>query len=317
MAEGGEWVRRGTRVLATIAGGAAVLTTTLFILTRHLPAPGDIAQALSQRPGTYLLSLDHMKDLTFPSLAYLRFPLEVASLAFLLGFLSTVRAQGTRAFLGAALMMVLFFHAARLALVIFDPYLSSRALAEALEKAPPGTLIVDHHYYTYSSIFFYTNRTALLLNGRFNNLEYGAYAPQAPDVFINDAGFQELWLQPERRYLVASPAAAARLKGLVGETLHLVAESGGKLLLTNHPLAAASAFKLRPPPARSAPSPRPSEARGRGEWLEPTYAVLGWAECSSRPSARIFGNFIPSLEWNGTESDATVKRVTQLYRITA
>jgi hypothetical protein len=169
--------------------------------------------------------------------------------------------------------MVLFFHAARLALVIFDPYLSSRALAEALEKAPPGTLIVDHHYYTYSSIFFYTNRTALLLNGRFNNLEYGAYAPQAPDVFIDDTGFKKLWLEPECRYLVASPAAAARLKGLVGETLHLVAESGGKLLLTNHPLAARSVFQPRPPPA-SAPEPRSSEIGSLGGRIEPTHAVV-------------------------------------------
>ena len=46
---------------------------------------------------------------------------------------------------------------------------------------------MDDQYYTFSSIFFYTNRTALLLNGRNNNLEYGSYAPGAPNVFINDA----------------------------------------------------------------------------------------------------------------------------------
>ena len=50
---------------------------------------------------------------------------------------------------------------------VFDPYLSSRPLAEAILKAPEGTLIIDHHYYTFSSIFFYTGCTALLLNGRF------------------------------------------------------------------------------------------------------------------------------------------------------
>jgi hypothetical protein len=210
------------------------------VLTRHLPAPGDIAQALNQRPGTYLLSLDHMKDLTFPSLAYLRRPLSVAAFAFLLGFAMTLRARGARAFFGAALMMMIFFHAARLALVGFDPYLSSRPLAEALKKAPPGTLIVDHHYYTYSSVFFYTGRAALLLNGRFNNLEYGAYAPQAPRVFIDDAAFKQLWLEPGRCYIVASARAATRLKGLVGEeALLVVRSSGGKLLVTNHPLPGA------------------------------------------------------------------------------
>jgi len=237
MTEDTRWIRRGTWLLATIAASAALVTGTLFIVTRHVPAPGDIAQALNQRPGTYLLSLDHMKDLTLQSMAYLRFPLAIASVAFLLGLFATVTAKGTRAFLGAALMMICFFHAARLALVAFDPYLSSRKLAEALEKGPPGTLIVDHHYYTYSSVFFYTNRSALLLNGKFNNLVYGAYAPHAPDVFIDDGEFKELWLQPERRYLVISPAGAARLKGLVGqEAFSVVYESGGKLLMTNHPV---------------------------------------------------------------------------------
>jgi 4-amino-4-deoxy-L-arabinose transferase-like glycosyltransferase len=237
MSEETQWIRRGTWVLAMIAASAALVTSSLFIVTRHVPAPGDIAEALNQRPGTYLLSLDHMKDLTLRSMAYLRFPLAVASVAFLLGLVTIVRGKGERAFVGTALMMICFFHAARLALVVFDPYLSSRTLAEAIEKGPPGTLIVDHHYYTYSSVFFYTNRTALLLNGRFNNLVYGAYAPDAPNVFIDDGKFMELWLQPERCYLVISPAGAARLKGLVGpDTLSVLRESGGKLLMTNHPI---------------------------------------------------------------------------------
>ena len=134
-------------------------------------------------------------------------------------------------------MMVLFFQAARLAMVAFDPYLSSRPLAEALLRAPEGKLIVDHHYYTFSSVFFYTNRPALLLNGRLNKLEYGAYAPGAPDVFIDDAQFKQRWLQPERWYVVAYKTAMPRLEKLVGASqLTSVAESGGKILLTNRGL---------------------------------------------------------------------------------
>ena len=38
------------------------------------------------------------------------------------------------------LMMVLFFQAARLAMVAFDPFLSSRQLAEVLNREPEGTL---------------------------------------------------------------------------------------------------------------------------------------------------------------------------------
>jgi hypothetical protein len=103
-----------------------------------------------------------------------------------------------------------------------------------LLRAPPGKLIVDHHYYTFSSVFFYTNRTALLLNGRINNLVYGSYAPGAPDVFINDSEWAELWNGPERYYLVATLEAESRLEKLVGrDRLLTVLESGGKVLLTN------------------------------------------------------------------------------------
>ena len=238
MAMGGDWIRRGTRALSVIAACAGLVTLTLFFLTRNLPAPGDISQALSQHPGAYTLSLGHMQDLTLSSFAYLRLPLLLAAIAFCFGAFATWRLAGQRAFLAAALMMILFFHAARLAMSVFDPYMSSRPLAEAILKSPDGTLIVDHHYYTFSSIFFYTQRRALLLNGRCNNLEYGADAPGVPGVFIDDAEFKQLWLEPDRFYVVAKQSAMPRLEDLVGsERLNMVAASGGKMILTNYPLA--------------------------------------------------------------------------------
>lgn len=233
------WIRWGTRVLTVIAGCAALAGIAILFLSRSASAAGDISSALSAHPGAYKLSLGHMEDLTLASFAYLRLPLTMAALAFGLGAVGTFKAGAQRAAISAALMMVLFFHAARVAMVAFDPYLSSRPLTEAIEKAPPGTLIVDHHYYTFSSIFFYTNRSALLLNGRYMNLEYGAYAPGVPDVFINDAQFRDLWLRPETTYIVAKESAVPRFENLVGrEQLHTLAESGGKLVLTNHPTRA-------------------------------------------------------------------------------
>jgi hypothetical protein len=96
---------------------------------------------------------------------------------------------------------------------------------------------VNHHYYTFSSVFFYANRNALLLNGRFHNLEYGSYAPGVPDVFIQDSDLTRLWAEPQRYYLLATGPAVDRLGGLLGPSqLALVAESGGKFLFTNHPL---------------------------------------------------------------------------------
>jgi 4-amino-4-deoxy-L-arabinose transferase-like glycosyltransferase len=235
MAAGGNWIRYGTRVLCGVFVGAAAAVLTLYFLAWHLPTPGDISMALSSNPGAYKLSLGHMEDLTIASFAYLRLPLVVAAIAFLVGAAGTFRAKGQRAFLAMALMAIVFFQAARIAMAVFDPFLSSRPLAEALLHSPSGKLIVDHHYYTFSSVFFYTNRDALLLNGRFNNLVYGSYAPGAPNVFIDDAQWKTLWLQPDRYYLVITQTEAERLKKLVDPSvLSVVAQSGGKLLLTNH-----------------------------------------------------------------------------------
>ncbi len=241
MAMGGAWVRWGTRVIGVIAACAAVALIAILVLVWKVPAPGDISSALSQRPGTYTLSLSHMEDLTLSSFAYLRLPLAMAAVAFLAGAIGTLRVTGQRAFLAAAVMMVLFFHAARVAMVTFDPYLSSRPLAEALLRSPAGKLIVDHHYYTFSSVFFYTDRPALLLNGRFNNLVYGSYAPGAPDVFIDDAQWKSMWMGTERCYVVASDFAVPRFEKLVGKAgLYPVAASGGKVVLSNRPLQTAS-----------------------------------------------------------------------------
>ena len=241
MAEGGVWVRRGTRVLQVLAGAAGTLALVLAWLVRNTPTPGDISVALSQNPGAYKLSLGHMEDLTLSSLAYLRLPLVLAGLAFLLGaFLAPALVRfgrigkDTAAFLAATLMMIVFFHAARLAMVAFDPYLSSRPLAQALLRAPQGKLVVEGHDYPFSSVIFYADRDALLLNGRRQNLVYGSYAPGAPDVFFDDAGWKALWLTGERCYLVTKEAQRPRLERLVGlPALHVVAASGGKLLLSN------------------------------------------------------------------------------------
>ncbi len=137
--------------------------------------------------------------------------------------------------LAMALMMVIFYQAARLALITFDPYLSSRPLANALLQAPPGRLIEDNAYYTFSSVFFYTNRRALLLNGRKTNLEYGSNAPDAPDVFIDNSQFARDWTEPQRYYLLIEAPRVPLAAAVVGrDALHVVAESGGKYLFTNH-----------------------------------------------------------------------------------
>ncbi len=232
--------RIGTRVLTVVCALAAIAAIAILVAVRHVATPGDISNALSYNPGAYKLSLGHMEDLTLNSFAYLRLPLALAAAAFLIGVCGTLRAARRGVYFAIALMMVVFFHAARLAMVTFDPYLSSRPLVDAMEQSPHGGLIIDYHYFWYSSVFFYTDRTGLLLNGRRFGMVYGSYAPDAPDPFIDDARFQTLWETPARYYLFAKPSQLGHLAGLVGENrLITVSTRGGKMLLTNHPLPVA------------------------------------------------------------------------------
>jgi hypothetical protein len=239
LGNGGRWVRTGTSVLiATSAILFAVLSIVLLSVWR-VPAPGDIYQALTQHPEAYTLSLGHIRDLTLNAFAYLKLPLGLAALAFggCALALAFSRNNVRRTVLVVAVSMIVFFQAARIALVRFDSYLGSYPLAERLQHSPPGQLIEADTYYAFSSVFFYADRTALLLNGRYNNLEYGSYAPGAPEVFIDDAKFLSLWKGESRCYLLAYGAEMPRLEQLVGQSnLHVVAENAGNYLLTNRTL---------------------------------------------------------------------------------
>jgi 4-amino-4-deoxy-L-arabinose transferase-like glycosyltransferase len=234
MAAGGNWIHRGTRVLSIVSGVAGLAAVAILIAVRRIPTPADISVALTSHPAVYSLSMGHMEDLTLGSFAYLRAPLAIAGFALLLGSIGTIAARGTRAYLAATLMMVIFFQGAHLAMVRFDPLLSSHGMAKVILQSAPGQIIVDHHYYTFSSIAFYTGHTELLLNGRWNNLEYGSNAGNRPDVFIDDRKLHELWFQPQRYYLVAKADQLDRFNSLLGRNnFQIIDASGGKVLMTN------------------------------------------------------------------------------------
>ncbi|MFN7920567.1 MAG: glycosyltransferase family 39 protein [Bryobacteraceae bacterium] len=231
------WLRPGSRVLGVLCGAVAALLFVIFWMVRGVPTPGDIAQALTSNPDVYTLSLGHMTDLTLQAFAYLRGPVMLAAVAFAIGAYSCFKHSGQKVALALAVMMVLFTQAARWALVGFDPYLGSRPLAEALKQSPPGDVIFDNQYYAFSSVFFYANTKGWLLNGRVNNLEYGSYAPGAPQIFLDDEGFAKKWLGEQRCYLLIEWPSVPRLQKRVGvQRLHAVKSAGGKFLYTNLPL---------------------------------------------------------------------------------
>jgi len=132
-----------------------------------------------------------------------------------------------------ASLLIGFIQAARLALITFDPYLSSYELAEALEKSPPGQLIEGDAYYAFSATFFYTNQAALLWNGRSANLEYGSYAPGAKQVFVGDDELKSRWGSSVRTYLLTYGSDIPHLNDLLEKRFKVVATSGGNYLLVN------------------------------------------------------------------------------------
>ncbi|MGA8042430.1 MAG: glycosyltransferase family 39 protein [Terracidiphilus sp.] len=234
----GRFFRWGSRLLLVASALLAVVLGTLLALVARTHVTGEIAQALVQHPEMYTLSLGHMGDLTLAAFAYLKLPLAVATLAFGAGAAGLWLARRSTAQTVAVLaaMMIVFFQAARLALVRFDDYLGSYPLAQRLMEGPPGVLIEADAYYAFSSAFFYTNRTALLWNGRKDNLEYGSYAPDAPQVFIGDAEFRRLWTSGARYYLLAYDTDLPHVGELAGkDRVHVVAESSGNSLVTNLP----------------------------------------------------------------------------------
>jgi hypothetical protein len=230
------FVRAGTWILIGLFSVLFVALGLVLASVARISPKGELWQALTQNPEMYTLSLGHMSDLTIAGFAFLKLPLIVAVLAF--GFcavgLCVSRNRMARSATVLTIGMIVFFQAAHLALIRFDDYLGSYRLAEKLMASPPGQLIEANAYYAFSSVFFYANRSALLWNGRANNLEYGSYAPNAPAVFIGDADLVTRWQGPDRFYMLAWGSELPHLQELVGkDRVHVVAESGGNYLYCN------------------------------------------------------------------------------------
>jgi predicted membrane channel-forming protein YqfA (hemolysin III family) len=182
-----------TQVMLTLLGLAIfIVGAVVYVKTRSLAVNGDLASTLTRNPEAYALSLGHVLDLTPQSLAALRLPVIGTTLAFGLGTLTALlfrrKAWHAASNLALAVMMAVFFFCARLALTQFEPYLSSRPLAEAINGAikDGDMIVINGEYESGSSVNFYTRRQVFILNGRAANLEYGSYFNDAPQIFLDD-----------------------------------------------------------------------------------------------------------------------------------
>ena len=228
-------LRRAMQGASAVFALALAVAVAILAMSGPPPQGADISSALTSNPSGYTLSLGHFRDLTLEAFAHLRGPLLAAAAAFAIGAAGGwLRTPSARLAALAAASLALF-HSAHWAMRAFEPHLSSKPLADAYLAGPPGTLVLDHELYAFSSLAFYANRPVLLLNGRRNNIEYGSNAPGAPDVFVSDRDLPKLWVSADPVYLATYASDRTRIQAAVeGQRVHVVTAKGDKVLLSNH-----------------------------------------------------------------------------------
>ena len=211
-----------------------------FAIAAPKPQPGTTLSALlSSNPALYNLSLGHVFDLTGGAMSLFRGPLIAVALGMLLlgpgSHLLRRRGQTFAANLLLAGAMTAVLMGAHEGLVRFYPILGSKALAEAInaERRPGDRIAIDGELTSGSSLLFYTQQPALLVNGRVNGPWFGSFWPDAPRIFLDDRALDQLWAAPGRVFLLTyDPAHRRDDLGRFGP-VHVLAESGGKTLLSN------------------------------------------------------------------------------------
>jgi hypothetical protein len=240
---GKRWVLRMQGLLAVLGASFAAALAILLWISAKVQVHGDISTLLQeQQNDTYRVSMAHILDLTPQAFALLRLPSALAALAFLFGFGGAwwMRRQqrAVAATLTMGITMAVFFFAANIALGVFSPYLSTRALAMKIipQLRPEDSIAIYDEYDASSSVAFYTHRQVLIWNGRKNNLAAGSYYSDAPPIFLTDEQFPALWNGSKRVFLfVPADQRAEVKKRLPGSENYLIAESGGKGLYSNQP----------------------------------------------------------------------------------
>lgn len=226
-------------IVALIAG--------YFALTAPAPRPGaDVSTLLAQassNPADYNLSLSHLADLSTRSMGFFRAPLFLLAFSMIaLGPISHIVRHSGRTFAAnltltaAATGVLLAVHGG---LVRFYPTLGSKPLALAIlqqqqaQPRPDDLLLLDGELTSGSSLLFYTQQPAHLVNGRINGPWFGSFWPDAPSIFETDRSLDQLWGGSRRIFLLTThPANRIADLGRFAP-VHILAESGGKAVLVN------------------------------------------------------------------------------------
>ena len=237
------WLEVSQALFALVGVGVAVTLAYGLWESRHLPYIADIGALLAHRDvGGYSLSMSHFFDLTGPSFAALRLPALLAACTLLVGptlaWRMRARKQHLSATFSTAMTAAMFLVAAHIALVRFQPMLSSRAMANTINRvAAPDDMLLLYGDQSYgSSILFYTQRRGYLVNGRTSSMLWGSYYPDAPHIFLDDAELLGMWGHGPRKFLFVPPDYRDHVETLLDHRAYLVQELSDKELLTDRPL---------------------------------------------------------------------------------
>ena len=239
------WLTVGNALFMAVGLVSAALLGYGLWSSRHLPFVPDIGELLAHRDvGGYSLSMSHFFDLTGPSFAALRLPAILAAITLLLGPSTALwlraRRQHLRATFTTAMTAAMFLVAAHIAYVRFAPMLSSRSIANTINRiAGPQDVLMLYGDQSYgSSVIFYTRRQAYLVDGRSSSMIWGSYYPDAPKIFLTDRQLLEMWGKGPRKFLFVPPDYSEHVDALLHGRFWLVQELSGKQLLTDRPLPA-------------------------------------------------------------------------------
>jgi 4-amino-4-deoxy-L-arabinose transferase-like glycosyltransferase len=241
------WLNASTQWLTTahaLFAGVGVLAAAALgyglWASRNLPYVADIGTLLAHRGvGDYSLATSHLFDLTGPSFAALREPAAIAAVALLFGPAAAwwLRRRGAafESTVTVAFTSALFLIAAHIAFVRFEPMLSSRAMADTINRQalPQDELIIYGDQANGSSIEFYTRRPALLVNGRSTSMLWGSDYPDAPHIFLDDAQLKAAWGSGSRKFLFVPGADRLHVEQMLGARLYPLQELSDKMLYTD------------------------------------------------------------------------------------
>jgi 4-amino-4-deoxy-L-arabinose transferase-like glycosyltransferase len=236
-----KWLVAMTAAAAAVAITAGIVLGTALWASRNIPFVPDIGTVLSHDMASDHLSMSHALDLTGSSLAALRLPAMLATVALLISPLTSLVLRVKRKHYPATWMLAagmgLFLVAAHIALVRFGPYLSSEKLAAQIqESAKPEDRVMIYGDQAFgSSLLFYLQRPIELVNGRTTSMWFGSSYPDAPKIFLSSEDMRHAWTSDKRVFLFVPEHLLKKADADIPGNKYKVAESSGKVIYSNRP----------------------------------------------------------------------------------